>query len=239
MCRDCSSLRNPHEPRAVRIYPATRLHIRYVLIVAGASGAGKSTFMSQLKDGTLSPAIIAALPSGASGWPHTNGSKIRRTIGCKIGANGVSEIEGLVFHYDIMRVHETKIVSYDRDAALASLAKTETVIAVLIRAAPEQLARQLRRKLPGTTGVAGALRYVEARLRRLVKPNKLRIYGDATPAERHSNLNRLYAAPDFLEERYRKWERFLIGSMAGVRTLQIINVEPVEMADGEPSFRLV
>lgn len=225
--------------RSLRISPDARLRIRHLLLVAGASGAGKSTFLRQLQSGELSPELSAMLPPGASGWPQTNGSRIRGKIEATGDAAGTRLVHGVVLHYDIMRVCETSIADYTEDPALAALGKADAITIVLIRPSAEHLVRQLGQKRPGPGRFGRMLRNLERRFRRLTGLGRIAVYRPEATRQRHAQLSQRYGRPGFLDESYRDWERFLHRSVGSRLKAPIIRVEPVEMPGGRQAFRLL
>jgi hypothetical protein len=223
--------------RRLRISPASDFRIARLLLVSGASGSGKSTFLRQLAAGRLPPGLMAALPAGAGGWPETNGFGIRGRARVSRDAQGRPVLEGVVLHYDITRVVDTLIDDYSDDPTLLGLDLADEIGVVLIRAPAERLIRQLGEKRPDPGGLGAMLKGLERRIRLALRPKRRAVYRDAAFRERRERLARLYAEPGFLDERYHRWETFLNETAAPRLKPPIIHVEPVE--DGQPMFRLV
>jgi hypothetical protein len=71
------------------------------LIVAGASGAGKSTFLEGLYSGDLAPDLRAYLPSDADGWPLVSCSEPEQWQRFVSGDEALVPVPGIVVHHDI------------------------------------------------------------------------------------------------------------------------------------------
>jgi hypothetical protein len=226
----------PFLRRRLRISPASDFRIARLLVVSGASGSGKSTFLRQLAASRLPPELAAALPFGASEWPETNGFGIRGRTRVSRDAQGRRVLEGVVLHYDITRVVDTLIDDYPDDPTLLGLDLADEIAVVLIRAPAERLIRQLREKRPDPGGLGAALKGLERRIRLALRPKRRAVYRDAAFRERRQRLARLYAEPGFLDDRYRRWEAFLRETV-GERLKTTLHIEPAE--DGPPTFRLV
>lgn len=221
---------------SVRISPSANLRIGCLLVVAGASGAGKSTFLRQLDRGTLGPEILSRLPHGASRWPQTNGFRIRGRLEEARDEAGALLVGGVVLHYDIMRIFETRISGYAEDPALAVLAKAAAITAVVVRPPDQQLARHAARKSKrGTT--ARLLGSFERRIRLALRPTQERVYLTEDHRARHARLAQCYLEAGFTDRWYGSWQSYL-ASAAGTRLATVVPVGPVPGA-GEPTFRLL
>jgi hypothetical protein len=214
------------------------LRIRHLLVVAGPSGAGKSTFLRQLQSGALAQQVEQMLPSGARHWPQTNGYRIRGRATEEAGENGGKVIDGLVLHYDIMRVVGTSIENYADDATLAALSQADQISAVLIRPPHACLLHQIAAKPTEPGGIAFLLKRMERRLRRLARPARMRVYSEPRSDVRHAMLRRKYVNPGFLEERYTAWRAYL-EEAAGARLRRSPVVVAPEGSAGAPRFGLL
>ena len=221
----------------MRIAPGAPLRIRHLLVVAGAAGAGKTTFLDLLRAGKLPAELASELPPGASDWPQSSGSRIRGRTRARRDAAGRQVVEGIALHYDIMRVWDTLVEDYSRDPALLALSLADVVTVVTIRPSDERLARQIGQKPPDPGPIRSALKALERRLRGALRPGQVPVYREAGSEARHAKLRALYGQPGFLDERYAAWERFVIGRFGG-RPLSFISVEPVGAENGRPSFRV-
>ena len=221
---------------SVRISSSANLRIGCLVIVAGASGAGKSTFLHQLERGELEPEILSRLPHGASRWPQTNGFRIRGRLQETTDETGVLLVRGLVLHYDIMRIFETRISGYAEDPALATLAKAAAITAVIVRPSDQQLARHAAQKSKRGR-ITRLLGSIERRFRMAMRPPHERVYLTEDHRARHSRLAQSYLEEGFTDRWYDSWQSYLV-STAGTRLASAVAVRPVPGA-GEPMFRLL
>jgi hypothetical protein len=115
--------------------------VGHLIIVAGVSGAGKSTFLRQLAKMQLPDSIRAQLPPGAEKWLQLEfGAKLWLPIILQLADK--REIPGLVLHYDLTR-ERLLYGGYHRDNA-SSLLKTARNITVINLQLPlERLAMRL------------------------------------------------------------------------------------------------
>jgi hypothetical protein len=224
--------------RRLRISPASDFRIAHLLVVSGPSGSGKTTFLRQLAAGRLSPELIAALPAGAGQWPETNGFGIRRRARVSRDTQGRRVVEGVVLHYDIMRVVDTMIDAYADDPTLLGLDLADEVSVAVIRAPAERLARQVLQKRPDPGRVEAMLKAFERRLRLAMRPKRRAVYREATFEKRRELLARCYAEPHFLQECYERWESFMRAAAGSRLRSPILHVEPAA-ANGACTFRLM
>jgi hypothetical protein len=225
-------------PFRPRISPFSDFRIKRLLVVSGPSGSGKTTFLDQLASRALPAELTAELPPGASEWPQTNGFGIRGRAGAIRDEAGRQVLEGVVLHYDIMRVFDTMIDRYEDDPALFGLSLAEDISVVLIRAPAELLVRQVHQKRPDPGRMAAALKAVERGIRLALRPKGRPVYREAAFADRRASLGRHYRERGFLDDCYARWVSFLNEFAGGKMTSPILHVQPVPTSGGG-SFRLL
>lgn len=125
------------------IIRATRRRIGHLIVVAGPTSSGKSTFMRKLSDGSLPHHIAAQLPASAGGWPQMGAARFISGRYRDQTFDHQDWLEGLVLHYDILRPYRSGTHSYQRDQALDLLMCAEKLTVVNLRPDNAQLCRQL------------------------------------------------------------------------------------------------
>lgn len=111
-----------------------------LVLLAGPSGAGKTTFLQQMKDGLLPLEVRAELPVCSEDVlviEVTNKLRNRiRTEGFGSLARSLEPTEVIIVHYDITSIHRFGLNSYESDPGLEliRLGNRLTVISIL----PEQ-----------------------------------------------------------------------------------------------------
>jgi hypothetical protein len=109
-----------------------------LVIVAGLSGAGKTTFLRQLKDNTLPPCISGQLPSASGNWPVRMWPK--RTERSPEAPDSGSK--GLVLHLALNTLGDEGRCHELRDL----IDKFHKVTVVHILARPDRLVEQLKER---------------------------------------------------------------------------------------------
>ena len=194
--------------------------IPHVIVVAGPSGAGKTTLMRQLATGLLPPEIRSRLPQGAERWSQVHGS--RHAAWLPAAARGEADGGGIVLHYDMTRDGLSFVDAYARDPALQIVRLADHVTFLLLRPSASRLLRQWghfkmgiadraslrrRRVLGIAAGVAaaamravpvGPARQRAAALKRL---QKLR--------PRSPHILGLYLRRGGVDAVFRAWDRFI------------------------------
>ncbi|MGH6804881.1 MAG: hypothetical protein ACREC3_16195 [Methyloceanibacter sp.] len=111
--------------------------IRHLLVVAGLSGSGKTTFLSALASHQLPAELIGRLPFGAASWPLAYGH-------FEIGRSGqklADEIPGLILHYPLNRLSD--ISDFRRDPVLELFNMAARITVVHLKVSPKRLIEQI------------------------------------------------------------------------------------------------
>lgn len=114
-----------------------KLKIKHLILVSGACGSGKSTFIEK------------ALPGGCSSTLGLNDESFAVVSGSVIRSRKLSKFfpgqvnDSVVFHYDILPIHKCGINSYDRDPSLDVLMCAEKVSVVMLAPEKDQLLNQM------------------------------------------------------------------------------------------------
>lgn len=212
--------------------------IGHLLIVSGPSASGKSAFLRELSLGRLPREIAEALPADAATWPRTNGDRLSGGLLRRLLARERSP-EGLVLHYDFMRVFETLIADYSEDPALSVLGEAERVTVVVLRPDPERLVAQMERKSAAPMERRRFARRVRRVLRRLQNPARQFVYASGSAPARHSRLSALYKTQGFVDAWYERWAAFLSRRKPELVRLTVVVVAPAGGTGCAAEFRLV
>jgi hypothetical protein len=228
------------------------LEIKTLVLVAGASGAGKSTFLDILASNSLPPSIMKMLPDDCSGWLQTNGTKVIGPRAREMSRSGVRRLDGAVLHYDILCPFDTGVKSYKTDASLALVNRASRIVIVDIRPRREVLRAHLAERLtfrrvpPFIARMMS--RSVALRVGAFLKhlPDFHRLTGNRLAPlrvrdrqrwnDRYVALRSLYEREDWLNGWYREWDNY-IKSAAGDRLIHVLDITPEDGAPS-PSFRL-
>jgi hypothetical protein len=205
----------------------TQLSCPELLIVAGISGSGKSTFIKQLKLGRLPDDLI--LPEGVQDWPVIGSSP-------QVYPNNV---RGLVLHYDMngRKLYDGR--DYRADPALDLVRHARAVTVVNIRPPRTRLVEQLsaresRRQERQRCEQArliwrlaaplhGAAEYVMPRplMKVINRRIPFRDFGKRLEGKR-----RIYEQPGWLDDMYARWESYLDSVAQTGKPMRRIFIEP-------------
>ena len=123
--------------------------IGHLLVIAGFSGAGKTTFMEQLAAGQLSR-DIDWLVDEAKAWPQINNKHAAADLRELLDARTAPEqIPGLMLHYDMTVPLRCGWSSYEADPVLELVAFAERTSIVLIKPSLRRLRAQRRLQVFG------------------------------------------------------------------------------------------
>ena len=208
-----------------------------LLIVSGFSGAGKSTFIAQLREGTLSEEIRARLPLGARSWIEISATQARTLAQATHDFSGsdASPGSGEILHYPIDQFQRTGLRPYRLDPVLAVLPGVERAVVVVLCISPGRLAAQFSGRIAGKARKRGRLgdllhRFVRVPIRAL--RSRVR-RSDILPPDPS-----LYEDADWFKKCSLNWDQFLRSALNG-KSNAIVYIEPTLTSSGEPSFSLL
>jgi hypothetical protein len=181
--------------------------------VAGLKGAGKSTFIRSIAQGTLPPRIAALLPKEAETWPELPAGHANAWLPCLIGT--AAPIPGAILHYDLHHFYRPGSRHPSRQALL--LARRVTVINVF--PAVERLNAQFNKR----ESQALLLRVLESGANGASSSRSLKSMERIRT--RRSDTLRLYSTPGWVEEVRRNWNAFVREAVAGAESC-IVDIEP-------------
>jgi hypothetical protein len=235
--------------------------LNHLLLVAGVSGSGKSTFIADLQRRRLHPQIASALAPDVSSWnfrPSRESTLLRRWL----GGPGTAPPRGQIFHCEITEPFGWEATGVEQrprfypvgeDVLLKQhLAAAKQISVVVVRASPDRLVRQLSERsallhVPGLLRrffrpLAPALMYLEGALPSFVVAKFGKIMGRrwqhrSQIRDRNARLVGLYAEPGAVDAIYRDWIQSLLRETGRRINGRIVYVEPAE-GKGTWRFRL-
>lgn len=202
---------------------------RNILLISGPSGGGKSTFLRQLRDGTLVPEILARLPAGSGNWPVLEANDVLK--GKPVMETLLAATDGVALHYDIVLMHRYRIERYEDDPSLGFLDGAESLDVVFVRPDTALVKRNFmarqneHRKKKSTISLLWS-RYVRLPMRCLLSP----LTGKPT-----QSTEDVYQDDNWLAGCYLRWETFIESALGRQPNARLIIVEP--SGEGE-TFRL-
>ncbi|MER8503645.1 MULTISPECIES: methyltransferase domain-containing protein [unclassified Mesorhizobium] len=221
------------------IIKATRRRIRHLLIVAGPTSSGKSTFLDHLSAGGLPDNVTALLPKGVERWPQVTANRLVRRDELALEE---PVLDGLVLHYDILRPKTTGLGAYRGDQALDLITCAESLTVITLRPSKDRLIKQLvqaeilerekpaknsrrslthamgRRVLERGPALVGAALSILPGFRGRHEAGKA-----ASRLMQARRLSRDYGAPRWLDRWYDRWSGYV---NAVAPSANIINYDP-------------
>jgi hypothetical protein len=117
------------------ILKAEKRRIRKLVVVAGPTSSGKSTFIDALLDGKMNAVLADA--------GIDDSSQVKRVDASKVYRFDEPIIDTLLLHYDMLRPMHASDKSYTRDPALQLIDVADEVRAYTLWTPPDRLREQL------------------------------------------------------------------------------------------------
>jgi hypothetical protein len=202
-----------------------------ILLVSGPSGGGKSTFIDQLKLGSLPSDMTSFLPTGISEWPIIEMNDLMKgDLSLEMIRQVLDTSAGCIAHYDIVMAPRLG-TTYQQDPAIAFLSETPLIGEIFVRPAPDELVRQFeRRRTALESRKSASSRFWRKSIKQPLKDLSAKLRNKRT-----ETTQRLYLTGGWLEACYGKWEECARNLPASCW----ITVTPGESLAGAPSFRIV
>ena len=200
---------------------ARKRRIKNLIVVAGPTASGKSTTIKRMLGDELPELALKMGVGSFRKWEHVGASSLRN--------HEKTDIENLLFHYDILRPVGRSAKTHERDEALHILATAQNVSFVTLYAEPHRLCEQLVRGEFNVPHRSACIQIIKMMLRKIFSMYDFRtarrmriinmLYKKAVrPAsKRHMNLLKLYQKPEEVYRLYRTWFSFVDSLPMNVR----------------------
>ncbi|MFN3745566.1 MAG: hypothetical protein ACK4TL_12750 [Hyphomicrobiaceae bacterium] len=207
-----------------------------MLLVAGPSGVGKSTFIEQMVGGHLPDEIRRELPEGAATWPQLQGKHLRALGRTQPGILPDHLGGRLVAHYDTTYIIQRQLSAHEEDYAAEFFRPFVSLTIVSIETDIERLRKQVNKRRTTREKSRSLPRRLWARhVREPVRRQICRLSraaGSARDADR-------YADPSHVETYLERWGMYMRSLVDGKPGACILRVEPAQDPNGQPTFQLV
>lgn len=194
-----------------------------IILVAGPSAAGKTTFIQHLTAGRLPVPLRGMFPDGLDRW-----AKLEGNVFVKRGASVASESilpnipqgAGLIVHYDTVLIRRYGISSYHDDPVFVLLSRAQALIIVNISPPLPVLKSQFDARQSRMAREKGWLKSTWRTVVRMpLRPLRFRLRRAA------SKTADIYRNMDYIANSYREWNDFAASLVRATPNARMLNVE--------------
>jgi hypothetical protein len=189
--------------------------LAHLLLVAGARGAGKSTFIGAVQTGRVDGAILACLPRNTMLWPLVEAQHHANWMP-RIAPGSVARVDRLILHCDLVTMEDPKL-----EPALDALKLARRITAVAVKPDIARLAVQFGARVSQEIG-----RVASGELIATTGP------ADQAGQVRHvdtmrQTVLRRYSERDWVEQLYAAWNG-RVTALASGADLRLVEVQPID-----------
>ncbi len=168
-----------------------------VIVIAGPSGAGKTTFLELLKRKMLPETIAALLPKDVDEWSIFEANNL--------ASDFFIHGEKQIVHYDTVDIRRYPQFRYNNDPRLSFLKECKNVLMITLQPKAEQLLEQFSHRQSMRNKKKSLLKVMWAKTRKELK----RLFASHT--SRYAKMDRevLYRSPEALSYFQKQWSSFL------------------------------
>ena len=213
--------------------PGEELEIGFLLVVAGPSTVGKSSFISQLHSGSLDREIRSRIPVAVDGWTLGAPRFLARPRRGDGPTRRVS-MPGLIYHYETTRLLRLGLESFGEDRGLDMIKAARRVLIVDLRAPSDVLAQHAIRRIARGERLGALQRLFRALSLGVLRSGDSLLDASGPTAE----VLEAYREPGWVDGLYAKWDAFLDEAWRTGPEVDILAVEPVARRYAPPTFRL-
>lgn len=194
-----------------------------ILLISGASGSGKSTFIEQLYNKKIDFKVHENTPLSEKKWPIIEGNNILKgdltedSILKKMHA-----ADGVTVHYDISYIFNHGIEEYKDDPIMKIVNMADKLKIIFIKPNYEKIKDQYRRRQILHTRKKTRISLIWATIYRIPKRKIVAILSGTGTLKKVN----LYQTDDLLKHSHSKWEAYISALALMNPNTKIVTIEP-------------
>jgi hypothetical protein len=200
-----------------------------MLLVAGMSGVGKSTFIQQLVSASVPSSITNLLPADCATWTEVLAIDAPTTLADMPAA----DVKTIIFHYALNNLHHSGASDFAGDPLLFPVAHAERIIALTVKSDADRLWLQFSRRSFGgsnsdeTCDAVRRARKLNESFEAGKKHTNPRVVESRERSRNWLNTLARYEQTDWIDSQFERWNDFLASLAAEGRLVRNISIAPV------------